>query len=373
MVNCELQKEGTARVCKLAIRNPGSQSSPPSALSLLGSNLLFMASWHGHSNLVLYSFQHHEQAHMDHADALPASHGAAGALAASASATPAADQAADGIEDSKEAGNALQDDDAADVAQQQSHQAAAAAAESLTAVSSGTPAPLAPPATQQQQQPPPGLGGLSSLVVQMELPGSTDGIARHASADGAPLQRSNDGSVAYSEATEPVSPTIDPLSPQPSKASQPGDVALASNKRPLSALHGQAGNGVDGHVGSAERRADIHSNANGDSSVADLTPAFKRAKADNGAAEAAPELPKLGSSILPGLPFAGVVAPPALSGFGSVIPGIGPRVLAPRVEEAEPMAEDEGAAFDDHDDLEEALYRCARTPSALSRMRSKIE
>jgi hypothetical protein len=52
-----MQAEGGSKPSQLAIRDPDSSLAPPSSITILSPNLLFLGSWLGHSNLVVYEFQ----------------------------------------------------------------------------------------------------------------------------------------------------------------------------------------------------------------------------------------------------------------------------------------------------------------------------
>jgi hypothetical protein len=69
----EVQAEGGSKPSQLAIRDPGSAGAPPSSITVLSPQLLFLGSWLGHSNLVLYEFQNSQSSHANHGPAAPIS------------------------------------------------------------------------------------------------------------------------------------------------------------------------------------------------------------------------------------------------------------------------------------------------------------
>ena len=309
-----MQSEGSGRVCKLALRDPGSAVATPAAIAVLSSRLLFFASWLGHSNLVSYEFQEPEA---DPERSQPAADGTAASPEHSAQPkaapkdeephSPRVGEAQPVVVLVEQPPDVVMQAESGDGAESIEQAAAVAAAVSNAGLSAQE------PANDGAQE----AGGLGALLEQM--------------------QEDPAAAEPGSPETEPLSPAIEPLSDPPAgvpglaHSSAAAQAHEATLKRPLES------------AGSSLRRSTEAS-----------TPLLKHARS----ASVASTVP--GSGVLPGLPFAGLAPSGPAPATGGAIPGLGAVATSRRDEAAqEPVAEDDAMLQDDHDDLEEALYQCA--------------
>jgi hypothetical protein len=294
-----VQAEGSGRVSKLAMKDPGSITSPPSSITLLTQGLLFLGSWLGHSNLVSFSFE---------APDLPP-------------------------------------------------------ASSPTSLSTATAAAAAGRQETETVGSPVATAGTGDAKVELKTEGGTAPDAREPTAAWAPQTAERTprdevvgtGALADTDAWAPTvvtSQVADVGSGEPGLGSLVEQMERVAGAAPASPELGPLTAASGSHKRANKDAPSGASNAPGEAA---LTPALKRHRSDNPLTTS-----PLSAGILPGLPFGGMLAAPVAPGLGGGIPGL-MRVSSPR-EKAEveaPMEDDGATLLEDHDDLEESLYQCA--------------
>ena len=307
--NCtmHLQKEGTARVCKLALRDPGSHVTAPSTFAPLSANLLFCGATLGHSNLVSFSFHTPE-----------------------ATAQPSAERPI-----SSKAGAADQQSTATRLASAGSPQQHGTKTEAAEVQAQQAPEQSEDAAAQPEQKP---------------LPGSIE----------VPRQRADSGAKSELTSTAGLSRLVQQMGQGQNGMDHGNANTSAGESKDLSATDLQADNGQPGAAaqpgapqpGAKRPLADASPAADALRNLAEvLTPAAKRPR---------------GASSVPGLGTAegSQSQLPPLPGLGSgLIPGLGalatPKAVRPAEEDEAPVSDEDAALYEDDDDLEISLYQCA--------------